>query len=80
MDWMDCVRAYPPEILLLKVRAKDVALPAAADFLSYFLVVEITPPALEKLGNKTYIKFEVLDAANTIVVWCFYSGDRWTTT
>jgi hypothetical protein len=29
-----------------------------------------------KIGYKTYILFGVLNAANAIIVWCFYSGDR----
>ena len=35
-------------------------------------VVEITPPALQNIGYKTYIIFAVLNAANAIIVWCFY--------
>ena len=56
----------------MKIRAKGAALAAAADFLGNFLVVEITPPALQNIGYKTYIIFAVLNAANAIIVWCFY--------
>jgi MFS family permease len=70
--WMGCVWVYPPEILPLKIRAKGAALAAAADFLGNFLVVEITPPALQNIGYRTYIIFAVLNAANAIIVWCFY--------
>ena len=70
--WMGCVWVYPPEILPLKIRAKGAALAAAADFLGNFLVVEITPSALQNIGYKTYIIFAVLNAANAIIVWCFY--------
>lgn len=45
---------------------------AAADFLGNFLVVEITPPALQNIGYRTYIIFAVLNAANAILVWAFY--------
>ncbi|QSZ36970.1 hypothetical protein DSL72_009062 [Monilinia vaccinii-corymbosi] len=70
--WMATVWVYPPEILPLKIRAKGASLAAAADFLGNFLVVEITPPALERIGYKTYVIFAVLNLVNALVVWCFY--------
>ena len=69
---MATVWCYPPEILPLKIRAKGAALAAAADFLGNFIVVEITPPALQNIGYKTYIIFAVLNIVNAIVVWAFY--------
>ncbi|KAI9666451.1 MAG: hypothetical protein M1821_004387 [Bathelium mastoideum] len=70
--WMGCVWVYPPEILPLKIRAKGAALAAAADFPGNFLVVEITPPALQNIGYKTYLIFAVLNLANAVIVWCLY--------
>ncbi|APA11343.1 hypothetical protein SS1G_11591 [Sclerotinia sclerotiorum 1980 UF-70] len=70
--WMATVWIYPPEILPLKIRAKGASLAAAADFLGNFLVVEITPPALENIGYKTYVIFAVLNVVNAAIVWCFY--------
>lgn len=35
-------------------------------------VVEITPPALENIGYKTYIIFAVFNFITAIIVWCFY--------
>ncbi|KAB8296733.1 hypothetical protein EYC80_002153 [Monilinia laxa] len=70
--WMATVWVYPPEILPLKIRAKGASLAAAADFLGNFLVVEITPPALENIGYKTYIIFAVFNVMNAVIVWCFY--------
>ena len=35
-------------------------------------VVEITPPALENIGYKTYIIFAVFNFVTAIIVWCFY--------
>lgn len=69
---MATVWVYPAEILPLKTRAKGAALAAAADFLGNFLVVEITPPALENIGYKTYIIFAVLNLVSASIVWCFY--------
>ncbi|OQD85383.1 hypothetical protein PENANT_c010G02263 [Penicillium antarcticum] len=70
--WMATVWVYPAEILPLKIRSKGAALAAAADFLGNFLVVEITPPALEIIGYKTYIIFAVFNLVTAIIVWCFY--------
>lgn len=69
---MATVWCYPPEILPLKIRAKGAALAAAADFLGNFVVVEITPPALQNIGYKTYVIFAVLNIVNAIIVWAFY--------
>ncbi len=70
--WMATVWCYPPEILPLKIRAKGAALAAAADFLGNFIVVEITPPALQNIGYKTYVIFAVFNIVNAIFVWAFY--------
>ncbi|EMD39461.1 hypothetical protein CERSUDRAFT_121739 [Gelatoporia subvermispora B] len=70
--WMATVWVYPAEILPLKLRAKGAALAAGADFLGNFMVVEITPPALQNIGYKTYIIFAVLNFVNAIIVWAFY--------
>ncbi|KAJ5757893.1 uncharacterized protein N7511_006587 [Penicillium nucicola] len=70
--WMATVWVYPAEILPLRIRSKGAALAAAADFLGNFLVVEITPPALENIGYKTYIIFAVFNFVTAIIVWCFY--------
>ncbi|KAJ5149356.1 hypothetical protein N7448_000934 [Penicillium atrosanguineum] len=70
--WMATVWVYPAEILPLKIRSKGAALAAAADFLGNFLVVEITPPALENIGYKTYIIFAIFNLVAAMIVYCFY--------
>ena len=35
-------------------------------------VVEITPPALQNIGWRTYVIFAVLNLVNTTIVWAFY--------
>ncbi|CRG88990.1 Sugar transporter STL1 [Talaromyces islandicus] len=70
--WMAGVWVYDPEILPLKIRAKGAALAAAADFLGNFLVVEITPPALQNIGYKTYIIFAIFNLVNALIVFLFY--------
>ena len=34
--------------------------------------MEITPPALENIGWRTYVIFAVLNLVNTSIVWAFY--------
>ncbi|CAK7244608.1 MAG: hypothetical protein STHCBS139747_006152 [Sporothrix thermara] len=70
--WMATSWVYPSEILPLKLRAKGTGLAAAADFLGNFLVVEITPSAIENIGYKTYIIFAVLNVVTAIVCYLFY--------
>ncbi|KAJ5653462.1 hypothetical protein N7490_000465 [Penicillium lividum] len=72
VSWMATVWVYPAEILPLKIRSKGAALAAAADFLGNFIVVEITPPALENIGYKTYIIFALFNLVAAIIVYCFY--------
>ncbi|KAI0725550.1 hypothetical protein C8Q72DRAFT_588551 [Fomitopsis betulina] len=70
--WMATVWVYPAEIAPLKIRAKGAALATAANYLGNFLVVEITPPALENIGWRIYVIFAVLNLVNTGIVWAFY--------
>jgi hypothetical protein len=61
-----------PEILSLKLRVQVAALAAGADFLSNFLVVEMTPVGLDYIGWRLYVIFAVPNAVNAMIVWCFY--------
>ncbi|PCH39023.1 general substrate transporter [Wolfiporia cocos MD-104 SS10] len=70
--WMATVWVYPAEILPLKIRGKGAALGAAANFLGNFLVVEITPPALQNIGWRTYIIFAVFNVVIACIVWACY--------
>ncbi|KAK3936787.1 general substrate transporter [Diplogelasinospora grovesii] len=70
--WMACVWIYPPEILPLKIRAKGSALAAAADFVGNFIVVEVTPWGIARMGWKFYIIWAVFNLVNAVVVWLFY--------
>lgn len=69
---MATVWIYPPEILPLSIRAKGASLAAASDFLGNFLVVEITPPALQNIGWRTYIIFAVFNLVNAAIVWAVF--------
>ena len=65
---MATIWCYPPENQPLKIRAEGAAL------------VEITPPAMQKIGFKTYFKFADLNLVNAMIVWAFYpkrQGRHW---
>ncbi|KAK0705511.1 general substrate transporter [Lasiosphaeris hirsuta] len=70
--WMACVWIYPPEILPLKIRAKGSALAAAADFIGNWLVVEVTPVGIAKMGWRFYLVWAGFNLVNAIIVWLFY--------
>lgn len=70
--WMACVWIYPPEILPLKIRAKGSALAAAADFIGNWIVVEVTPIGIAKMGWRFYLVWAAFNLFNAVVVWLFY--------
>lgn len=62
------VWVYPSEILPLAIRQKGSSLSTASNWIFNFLVVKITPTAIQNIGWKTYIIFAVL---NAFFVPCF---------
>lgn len=70
--WMACVWIYPPEILPLSIRAKGSALAAAADFIGNWIVVQVTPVGLAKMGWKFFLVWAGLNLVSAVVVWMFY--------
>jgi len=69
---------YPTEINSLPMRTKGAAVATATDWITNFVVVEITPIGLQKLGWKFYIIFTVLNAAFLPILYLFYpeTSDR----
>lgn len=55
------VWVYPSEILPLRLRQKGSSLSTAANWICNFLIVQITPPAIENVGWRTYVIFAVLN-------------------
>ncbi|KAK0634417.1 general substrate transporter [Bombardia bombarda] len=70
--WMACVWIYPPEILPLRIRAKGSALAAAADFVGNWIVVEITPIGIAKMGWQFFLVWAMFNLVNAVVVWLVY--------
>lgn len=59
------VWVYPSEILPLRLRQKGSSISTAANWICNFLVVQITPPAIENVGWRTYVIFAVLNVSST---------------
>ncbi|KAL8872782.1 MAG: hypothetical protein Q9174_001646 [Haloplaca sp. 1 TL-2023] len=67
VSWM-----YASEIMPLRTRNKGVALGVGAHWLSNFVVVYVTPIAIENLGYQLYIIWACLNASFVPITWFFY--------
>ena len=67
VSWM-----YASEIMPLRTRNKGVALGVGRHWLSNFVVVYITPIAIDNLGYRLYIIWAVLNASFVPITWLFY--------
>jgi hypothetical protein len=56
------VWVYPSEILPLRLRQRGSSISTGTNWIMNFLIVYITPPALENIKWRTYIIFAVLNA------------------
>ena len=56
----------------LRTRNKGVALGAASHWLSNFVIVYLTPQAIQSLGYRLYIIWALLNAVFVPVTWLFY--------
>lgn len=61
-----------PRILPVRIRQRAGALSVVFQWLSTFLVVEITPPAISNIGWKTYIIFAALNFINVAIAWYWF--------
>lgn len=67
---------YVPEILPLHVRAKGMAVGISANWLWNFVVVMITPSALDNLKWKAYLIFMVLNMSFIPLIYYVYPETR----
>jgi hypothetical protein len=63
---------YPTEINSLPMRTKGAALATATNWITNFVIVEITPIGLQNLGWKFWIVWTVFNAAFMPVIYFFY--------
>ena len=57
------VWVYPSEILPLRLRQKGSAISTASNWICNFMIVMITPLAINNIGWRTYIIFAVLNVS-----------------
>ena len=55
------VWVYPSEILPLRLRQKGSSISTASNWICNYIIVQITPPAIQNIGWRTYIIFAVLN-------------------
>jgi MFS family permease len=55
------VWVYPTEILPLRLRQRGSSVSTACNWIMNYMIVQITPVAIENIGYKTYIIFAVLN-------------------
>ncbi|KAG7085499.1 hypothetical protein E1B28_003062 [Marasmius oreades] len=70
--WQGVPWLYPVEINSLAMRTKGAALGTASNWISNYIVVQITPIGIENLGWKFYIIWAVFNAAFVPLVWVLY--------
>ncbi|KAK9322972.1 general substrate transporter [Lipomyces orientalis] len=70
------VWVYPTEVLPLGLRSKGSAISTAANWICNFLIVEITPPAIQNIGWRTYIIFAIFNASFVPIVFFYFKETR----
>ena len=68
---------YASEIIPLRTRNNDVASGVGTHWLSSFVIVYVTPIAIDNLGYKLYIIWAALNANYVLNLWLFYSETAW---
>ena len=60
------VWVYPSEILPLRLRQKGSSISTACNWICNYIIVQITPPAIQNIGWRTYIIFAVLNVGGSV--------------
>ncbi|KAI8231394.1 Sugar transporter STL1 [Colletotrichum sp. SAR 10_86] len=63
---------YPTEINSIAMRTKGAAVATATNWITNYVIVQITPIGIQNLGWKFWIVFTVLNAAFLPVIYLFY--------
>ncbi|KAH8898093.1 sugar transporter [Thozetella sp. PMI_491] len=72
IGWHPVAWFYPVELNTTRLRSKATAIMAASNWLTTFVVVKITPIAINSIGWKTFIIFAVLNALWIPIIYCFF--------
>ncbi|KAF9447054.1 general substrate transporter [Macrolepiota fuliginosa MF-IS2] len=70
--WQGVPWLYPTEINSLSMRTKGAALGTASNWISNYIVVQITPIGIANLGWKFYIIWIVFNAIFVPLIWLVY--------
>ncbi|KAG6906481.1 hypothetical protein DXG01_013720 [Tephrocybe rancida] len=70
--WQGVPWLYPTEINSLSMRTKGAALGTASNWISNYIVVQITPTGIATLGWRFYLIWMVFNAAFVPLVWLVY--------
>lgn len=62
VGFQSTVWVYPSEILPLRLRQRGSSVSTASNWIFNYMVVQITPPAIQNIGWRTYIIFAVFNA------------------
>ncbi|QDS76990.1 hypothetical protein FKW77_005892 [Venturia effusa] len=66
------VWVYPSEILPLRLRQRGSSLSTSSNWIFNYMVVQITPIAIDNIGYQTYIIFAVLNATWVPLMYFFF--------
>lgn len=70
--WQAVPWLYPTEINGLSMRAKGAALATASNWISNYIVVQITPIGIANIGWRFYLIWMVFNAAFVPLIWLLY--------
>ncbi|KAF9074248.1 hexose carrier protein [Rhodocollybia butyracea] len=70
--WQGVPWLYPVEINSLSMRSKGAALATGSNWISNYIVVQITPTGIQNLGWRFYLIWFAFNAAFVPLVWLFY--------
>ncbi|KAJ4490607.1 general substrate transporter [Lentinula aciculospora] len=70
--WQGVPWLYPVEINSLSMRTKGAALATGSNWISNYIVVQITPTGIQNLGWKFYLIWMVFNAVFVPLIWMFY--------
>jgi sugar porter (SP) family MFS transporter len=63
---------YPAEISTTRIRARGGAVSSFANWMSTFVIVQITPPAIANIGWRVFIIFAILNALFIPIIYLFF--------